>query len=89
MYSLLTQQGERQKSDIGYGIFSTVTLLMITIWVSTQAIFGEKMWLLDAGSADDWNAYGSTDFSVWYVDWGTTAIAVIQLMTDALMVRYA
>lgn len=88
MYSLLTHQGERKKSDTFYAIFSTVMVLMITIWVSAQAGFGEKMWLLDAGSPDDWNAYGSADFSVWYLDWGMLAIAINQLMTDALMVRY-
>ncbi|KAG8221478.1 hypothetical protein J3R82DRAFT_1691 [Butyriboletus roseoflavus] len=87
IHSLLTQQGEHKKSDMFYAIFSTVILLMITIWVFTQAILGEKMWLLDADSPNGRDANRSADFEVWYVDLGTTAIAVTQLMTDALMIH--
>ena len=71
-----------------YASFSSVMLLMITIWVSTQAIFGEKMWLVDAGFPGGPDAYWASNVSVWYMDLGTTAITVLQLMTDGLMVRH-
>ena len=63
-------------------------LLMITIWISTQAIFGEKMWLEDANFPGGPDSYWASNISVWYMDWGTTAITVLQLMTDALMVGH-
>ncbi|KAH0828729.1 hypothetical protein J3R83DRAFT_3141 [Lanmaoa asiatica] len=86
MYSLLTHEGERNKSDVFYAIFSTLMLFMITIWVSTQAIFGEKIWLLEANFPESLNAYRPANISVWYMDIGTAAVTVLQLMTDALMI---
>jgi hypothetical protein len=88
MHVLLSSEARRKKSDVFYAIFSTVMLLLITIWVSTQAIFGEKMWLVDAGFPGGPDAYWASNASIWYMDLGTTAITVLQLMTDGLMVRH-
>lgn len=88
MHVLLSPEGRRKKSDVLYAIFSTVMLLMITLWVSTQAVFGEEMWLVNAGYPGGPDAYWASYASVWYMDLGTTAITVLQLMTDGLMVRH-
>lgn len=87
MHVLLSPNVRHKKSDKFYVTFSSVMLLMITVWVSTQAIFGEKMWLIDAGLPGGPDAYWAANVSIWYMDMGTTAITVLQLMTDGLMVR--
>lgn len=87
MYLLLSPRLPHQKVDVLYAIFSSVMLLMLTIWVATQAIFGEKMWLEDAGYPGGPDAYWAANNADWYMDFGTTAITVLQLMTDGLMVR--
>ncbi|KAI9566084.1 hypothetical protein HD554DRAFT_2194648 [Boletus coccyginus] len=86
MHALLSPKARRRKSDVFYTSFSSVMLLMITIWVSTQAVFGEKMWLEDAGFPGGPDAYWASNASVWYMDFGTTAVIVLQLMTDGLMI---
>lgn len=88
MHVLLSRKVQRQKYDVFCAIFSSVMLFLITIWVSTQAVFGEKMWLEDAPFPGGPDAYWASNVSIWYMDFGTTAVAVLQLMTDALMVRY-
>ena len=88
MHVLLSSQVPRKKSDVFYAIFSTVMLFLITLWVSTQAVFGEEMWLVNAGYPGGPDAYWQENASVWYLDLGTTAVTILQLMTDALMVRH-
>ena len=67
--------------------FSTILVLMNTVYWTTQAYFGEKMWIehsdYPGGSDAYWNAYSS----VWYQTWGITACVVSNLMSDALLVR--
>jgi len=87
MRVLLSPQVRRQKSDVFYAIFSTVMLFLITIWVSTQAVFGEEMWLVNAGYPGGFDAYWQANASVWYQDMGTTAVTILQLMTDGLMIH--
>ncbi|KAF8548726.1 hypothetical protein OG21DRAFT_1422559 [Imleria badia] len=86
MHVLLSSNIRHKRSDKFYVTFSSVMLLMITIWVSTQAVFGEKMWLIDAAFPGGPDAYWAANVSVWYMDLGTTAITVLQLMTDGLMI---
>jgi len=48
MVILLRNRGEHETCNLFYAIFSSMTVFSITIWVATQALFGEKMWLLDS-----------------------------------------
>lgn len=61
----------------------------ITVWVATQAIFGENMWLLNSDFPGGPYAYWKTMLSVWYMNWSTVEVIILQLMTDALMVGSA
>lgn len=85
---LLNHAGERTRSDVFYAIFSSVMLLMTTIWVFAQVLFCGKMWLLGANFAGGPDAFWETNISVWYIALARTAMFVLRLMTDALMVRY-
>ena len=83
---LLSNKGARKKSNIFYALFSSMMVFSITIWVATQALFGQQMWLLDSDFPGGPDAYWSANIWVWYMDWGTTAVILLQLMTDGLMV---
>lgn len=61
-------------------------LFSITVWVATQVIFGENMWVLESDFPGGPYVYWTMKIRVWYMGWGTIAIIILQLMTDALMV---
>ncbi|KAG6371280.1 hypothetical protein JVT61DRAFT_9747 [Boletus reticuloceps] len=86
MHVLLSSKVRHKKSDKFYVLFSSVMLLMITVWLSTQAIFGEEMWIVNANFSGGPDAYWARNVSAWYMDMGTTAIIILQLMTDGLMI---
>ena len=88
MRILLSNKGAYKSSNIFYALFSSVMVFSVTVWVATQAMFGQKMWLLDSNFPGGPHAYWRKNIAVWYIDWGTTAIIILQLMTDALMVRF-
>ncbi|KAH0833921.1 hypothetical protein J3R83DRAFT_11106 [Lanmaoa asiatica] len=80
---LLTNRGAR---NLFYALFSSMMLFSVTVWVVTQAIFNQKMWLLESDFPGGPDAYWKANASNWYVDWGTIVIFMLQLMTDALMI---
>ncbi|KAF8556745.1 hypothetical protein OG21DRAFT_1506141 [Imleria badia] len=84
---LLSNRGTRKKKIIlFYVLFSSTMVFTVTVWVATQAMFGQKLWLLDSDFPGGPAAYWRKNIAIWYIDWGTTAIVVLQLMTDALMI---
>ena len=86
--TLLTSGGAFKRSNVFYALFSSMMVFLVTVWIATQAMFGEKMWLIDSDFPGGPDAYWKTNISVWYMDWGSTAVIMLQLMTDALMVRH-
>ena len=89
IHILLSNRGARRKSNLFYALFSSMMVFSITVWVATQALFGQKMWLLEADFPGGPDAYWSANIWVWYMDWGTTAVILLQLMTDGLMVEHS
>ena len=70
-----------------FAIFNTAILLLVTIFVAVQAVFGQEMWIINAGFEGGSAAYLATHNSVWYRTLGTTASIILQLMSDAFLVR--
>lgn len=68
-------------------IFSTALVLLNTIYWTTQAYFGEMMWIIHVDYPGGADAYWNDYASVWYQTWGTTACVMCNLMNDALLVR--
>jgi hypothetical protein len=87
MQILLGKRGNRKKSDVFYAFFSTMMLFLVSLWLITQAIFNGKMWIEDRDYPGGPGQYWSDHMSDWYMDLGSTAVVLLQLMTDALMVR--
>lgn len=70
-------------------VFSTVLLILNTIYWTTQTYFGEQMWIVHADYPGGMDAYLADNVAVWYQTWGSAAVMVSNLMADALMVRYS
>ena len=85
---LLSNRGTHKKLNLFYALFSSMMVFLITVWVATQALFGQNMWL-DPDFPGGPDAYWRANIGVWYMGWGMVAVIVLQLMTDALMVRHA
>lgn len=84
-----TTGGVRKKFKVFYAIFSSIMAFLITVWVITTAVFCQKVWLQDSNYPGGPDAYFGANISDWYLDWGTTAVIILQLMTDGLMVGRA
>ena len=67
--------------------FSTGLLLLITVWVGSQAALGQAMWITpptDSGGSIGGQEYDS--LPMWYQNVGSAANFVLNLMSDALLV---
>lgn len=70
-------------------VFSTALVLLNTIYWTTQAYFGQMMWVIHTDYPGGQDAYWNDFASVWYQTWGTVACVMCNLMNDALLVRSA
>ncbi|KAG2098873.1 hypothetical protein BD769DRAFT_1631252 [Suillus cothurnatus] len=77
---------EHRPSDKFHMIFSTIILFLNTIFVATQLILGQEMWIFNAGYPGGAFAYFVTHVSVWYQTMGSVASLLLQLMTDGLLI---
>ncbi|KAH9943876.1 hypothetical protein B0H21DRAFT_747388 [Amylocystis lapponica] len=66
--------------------FSMRLLLLLTVYVSTELVFGEEAWITHADNPGGAAAYLVEYASVWYQTMGSTASVALQLMTDALLI---
>ncbi|KAI9568748.1 hypothetical protein HD554DRAFT_2097758, partial [Boletus coccyginus] len=83
---LLSNRGSHKNTNLFFALFSTMMVFSVTVWVASQAIFGENMWLLNSDFPGGAYAYWNTMLSVWYMTWRTVEVIILQLMTDALMI---
>ena len=84
--ALLRADRKNARTNRFFVIFSTALFFLITIFVAVQAVFGQEMWIVNAGFEGGSAAYLAAYASVWYQTMGTTASIMLQLMSDALLV---
>ena len=85
--AMSTKRGTRRaRSDILFMAFNGASLLLNTVYVATEAVFGQEMWIEYASYPGGQNAYLRDHESVWYQTLGTSASIVLNLLSDALMV---
>ncbi|KAI0646163.1 hypothetical protein C8Q79DRAFT_1000582 [Trametes meyenii] len=65
--------------------FCTALLALNTVYWTTQAYFGQQMWVVHADYPGGMDAYLADNVAVWYQTWGSAAVSVSNLMADALM----
>ncbi|KAJ8463278.1 hypothetical protein ONZ51_g10355 [Trametes cubensis] len=66
--------------------FSTLLVILNTIFWTTQSYFGEMMWIVHSDYPGGADAYWIDFGSVWYQTWGMAACVVCNLMNDAFLV---
>lgn len=66
--------------------FNAALLLLITVYVATEAVFGQEMWIVHADYSGGQDRFLRDHASVWYQTLGTSACIVLNLLSDALMV---
>ena len=85
---LLALGNRRTSMDKFMMAFSTVLLILNTIFWTTQVYFGQRMWINNPDYPDGIDGYWQDNSSVWYQTWGTTACVASNLMSDALLVSH-
>ncbi|KAF9235462.1 hypothetical protein BU15DRAFT_64818 [Melanogaster broomeanus] len=78
--------GHGGKRALFYVFFSSKMFALITVWLFTKALFGGKMWIQGEDYPGGPYGYWETHVTEWYMDFGRTAVIVLQLTTDALMI---
>jgi len=86
MHTYATSNSRHERSGRFFMFFSTVLLILITIFMAAQSILGEEMWIVNADYPGGSAAYLAAYASVWYQTMGTTASITLQLMSDGLLV---
>ena len=84
---MLSRKRKHAASDKGFLLFSTFLLCLNTVFVATEAVFGEEMWIVNADYPGGMNAYLGDFAAVWYQTFGTAASIVLNLLSDGLLVR--
>ncbi|KAF9562253.1 hypothetical protein CPC08DRAFT_634288 [Agrocybe pediades] len=67
-------------------IYSTVMVLLNTIDVSTNAFWGEDMWITYRDKPGGVSQFITTEVSVWYETWGSAAVVGSVFLGDALLI---
>jgi len=74
------------KSRRFFSIYSTILLLLLTIDISVNAVWGEQMWITFRDTAGGVPGFIATQTSVWYQTMGSASVVVMIFMGDALLV---
>ncbi|KAI0064496.1 hypothetical protein BV25DRAFT_1869199 [Artomyces pyxidatus] len=85
MQKLLLHRARRTGQDRFFIFFSTVNLLLVTISVATQVVFGEEMWIVNADYPGGASAYFQQYISVWYQTMGSVASVALGSFADGLL----
>ena len=74
------KKGPKAESRLLY--LSTFFLIMTTVYVAIQGIFGEEMWIVNEGYPGGSAQYFATHAAVWYETFGTTCGILMNLGSD-------
>ncbi|TFY55599.1 hypothetical protein EVJ58_g8145 [Rhodofomes roseus] len=77
---------KRGRADTFFILFSTTLLILMTILYSTNAAFGEEMWIVHAKYPGGMDAYLAAYVNVWYQTLSSTSPTAANLLGDALMI---
>ncbi|EPS93649.1 hypothetical protein FOMPIDRAFT_1153804 [Fomitopsis schrenkii] len=76
----------RHRSDLFFAIYSTVLTLLVTIDISTNAVWGEQMWITSRTQPGGVEGFLATQTSVWYQTLSSTSVVALIFMSDALLI---
>ena len=67
-------------------LFSTALFILVTIDISTNAVWGEEMWITWRNKPGGVPGFLATEIAVWYETLSSTSVVVMIFMGDALLV---
>ena len=67
-------------------LYSTVLVLLLTIDISVNAVWGEEMWITHRDDEGGVPAFIVTQLSVWYQALGSSSAVALIFMSDAMLV---
>lgn len=85
-YYMLTVARARKNAKV-YITYGTVILILLTIDISTNAIFGQLMWIEHRDVPGGPAAYMGENLTLWVNTLGTASGVAVNFMGDALLVR--
>ena len=85
--ALVNKRKAWSKIDRFYAAFSTALLVLITIYMSTEAEFGQEMWIIHSKDPGGPAAFFTNNVNIWYQTMGTTASVILIMLSDGLLVR--
>ncbi|CDO73848.1 hypothetical protein BN946_scf185016.g5 [Trametes cinnabarina] len=86
VHIMLSPRHKHARSDKFFLFFSTALLCLNTVFVATEAVFGEEMWIIHADYPGGQDAYLEDYASVWYQTLGTAASIILNLLSDGLLI---
>ncbi|KAI0773184.1 hypothetical protein BD413DRAFT_314484 [Trametes elegans] len=84
--TMIRSRHKQARSDRFFFVFSTALVCLNTIFVATEAVFGQEMWVVHADYPGGQDAYLNDYAAVWYQTLGTAASIVLNLLSDGLMI---
>ncbi|KAF8548278.1 hypothetical protein OG21DRAFT_780920 [Imleria badia] len=78
---------KKQCADVLLVLFSTVMLILITIFVSSTAVLSEAVCRITSDYHGGSAAYWASESAAWYITLRRVAIFMLQLMSDALWIH--
>ncbi|KAM5531431.1 hypothetical protein V8D89_014888 [Ganoderma adspersum] len=76
----------RGQSDKWLLVLNTGLIVMITIYLIAQNLFGQEMWVINEGYPGGSGQYYADHAAVWYQTMGSVASVVLCLMSDAFLI---
>lgn len=78
----------RHRSDLFFAVYSTIMTLLLTIDISTNAVWGEQMWITSRSQPGGVEGFIATETSVWYQTLSSTSVVALIFMSDGLLVSW-
>lgn len=69
-----------------FALYSTALLLLLTIDISCNAVWGEEMWIKGRNHVGGVPGWFAKEVSAWYQTLGSTSVVAMIFMGDALLV---
>ncbi|KAL1943618.1 hypothetical protein VTO73DRAFT_4063 [Trametes versicolor] len=86
MFGKKARQTRSSRSNAFFLFFSTALLCLNTVFVATEAVFGEEMWIVNKDYPGGQDAYLNDFAAVWYQTFGTAASVALNLLSDGLLI---
>ena len=86
VWAALKRDEWHKSTNVFFVAFSTFLLILVTIEVATEGVFGELMWITDANFPGGAEGFLGANVNVWYQTLGSAASLVLTVSSDWLLV---